>query len=103
MRAVIQRWIICLCGGMLFPFAEAQVVQRGVVLEMNSGNRPLAGVEIRATGAASSDSDQEGQFVLSFVSSFPGDPLLLDVWGIERSGFFNGREKWAKGFENQRV
>lgn len=26
-----------------------------------------------------------------------------DVWGIERSGFFNGREKWAKGFENQRV
>lgn len=29
--------------------------------------------------------------------------LLVDVWGIERSGFFNGREKWAKGFENQRV
>ena len=27
----------------------------------------------------------------------------IDVWGIERSGFFNGREKWAKGFENQRV
>ena len=27
----------------------------------------------------------------------------LKVWGIERSGFFNGREKWAKGFENQRV
>ena len=27
----------------------------------------------------------------------------LNLWGIERSGFFNGREKWAKGFENQRV
>lgn len=27
----------------------------------------------------------------------------VPVWGIERSGFFNGREKWAKGFENQRV
>ena len=27
----------------------------------------------------------------------------MTVWGIERSGFFNGREKWAKGFENQRV
>lgn len=26
-----------------------------------------------------------------------------DIWGIERSVFFNGREKWAKGFENQRV
>ena len=31
--------------------------------------------------------------------------LLNDfhLWGIERSVFFNGREKWAKGFENQRV
>lgn len=28
---------------------------------------------------------------------------LINLWGIERSGFFNGREKWAKGFENQRV
>lgn len=28
---------------------------------------------------------------------------FTNVWGIERSGFFNGREKWAKGFENQRV
>ena len=28
---------------------------------------------------------------------------MSDLWGIERSGFFNGREKWAKGFENQRV
>lgn len=28
---------------------------------------------------------------------------LVLVWGIERSGFFNGREKWAKDFENQRV
>ena len=26
-----------------------------------------------------------------------------DIWGIERSGFFNGREKWVKGFENQMV
>lgn len=30
-------------------------------------------------------------------------PEGIPVWGIERSGFFNGREKWAKGFENQRV
>ena len=29
--------------------------------------------------------------------------VFLTLWGIERSGFFNGREKWAKGFENQRV
>lgn len=25
------------------------------------------------------------------------------VWGIERSGFFSGREKWVKSFENQRA
>lgn len=29
--------------------------------------------------------------------------IVAVLWGIERSGFFNGREKWAKGFENQRV
>lgn len=29
--------------------------------------------------------------------------LALLLWGIERSVFFNGREKWAKDFENQRV
>lgn len=29
--------------------------------------------------------------------------VAVKLWGIERSGFFNGREKWAKGFENQRV
>lgn len=27
----------------------------------------------------------------------------VSIWGIERSVFFNGWEKWAKGFENQRV
>lgn len=31
------------------------------------------------------------------------DSYEICVWGIERSGFFNGRGKWAKGFENQRV
>lgn len=31
------------------------------------------------------------------------EAIRLFLWGIERSGFFNGREKWAKGFENQRV
>lgn len=52
-------------------------------------------------------------FILLFVTGcstdeteyFPEDNVLVEVkvWGIERSGFFNGREKWAKGFENQRV
>ena len=29
--------------------------------------------------------------------------LGVVIWGIERSGFFNGQGKWAKGFENQMV
>lgn len=40
---------------------------------------------------------------LNLLFSFQLLLPLKDVWGIERSGFFNGREKWAKGFENQRV
>lgn len=41
---------------------------------------------------------------LSVVAALGGFLFGYDtVWGIERSGFFNGREKWAKGFENQRV
>ena len=41
--------------------------------------------------------------VLLLFSLLKVDANPLVVWGIERSGFFNGREKWAKGFENQRV
>ena len=35
--------------------------------------------------------------------SMPQGGESIKLWGIERSGFFNGREKWAKDFENQRV
>lgn len=37
------------------------------------------------------------EIILSQLSAF------RYIWGIERSGFFNGREKWVKGFENQMV
>ena len=39
-------------------------------------------------------------FMLQNIGLFP---LLDSLWGIERSGFFNDRGKWAKGFDNQRV
>ena len=51
----------------------------------------------------------DGCFFMETPSELNGAKLKMavlkneDVWGIERSGFFNGREKWAKGFENQRV
>lgn len=38
-----------------------------------------------------------------YVLEYKTNTFRAKVWGIERSGFFNGREKWAKGFENQRV
>ena len=43
--------------------------------------------------------------VLNTTVGYTGGPEANPtyIWGIERSGFFNGREKWAKGFENQRV
>ena len=53
-------------------------------------------LSLRGTGAYS----LSGQVLASY--EIP-KTTNLDVWGIERSGFFNGREKWAKGFENQRV
>lgn len=49
-----------------------------------------------------------GGYILRFSimidsNFYIGCSILFYIWGIERSGFFNGREKWAKGFENQRV
>ena len=63
---------------------------------------------------AESIGDTSLQKCLERLKSWEGNPdypseisLYYDhapyLWGIERSGFFNGREKWAKGFENQRV
>ncbi len=47
--------------------------------------------------------DNMGHLIPIYVLSDASKNRLFNVWGIERSGFFNGREKWAKGFENQRV
>ena len=38
-----------------------------------------------------------------FINAAELSGVFFSVWGIERSGFFNDRGKWAKGFENQRV
>lgn len=42
-------------------------------------------------------------FAVSSTDTVEAVQQTKKIWGIERSGFFNGREKWAKGFENQRV
>lgn len=41
--------------------------------------------------------------VKAFLYTAVRNKALNELWGIERSGFFNGRGKWVKGFENQRV
>jgi len=48
---------------------------------------------------------QYKQKIFILIKDYPINTniFLKYLWGIERSGFFNGREKWAKGFENQRV
>lgn len=38
----------------------------------------------------------------SYMKNF-GFLKINHIWGIERSGFFNGREKWVKGFESQMI
>ncbi len=39
----------------------------------------------------------------SFRTEITVPQIHIYIWGIERSGFFNDRGKWVKGFENQRV
>lgn len=51
---------------------------------------------------AGGDMDGALRLLREFLSTVPYCDNT-NLWGIERSGFFNGREKWAKGFENQRV
>ena len=41
--------------------------------------------------------------ILTFPIGCPQIIFHKKLWGIERSGFFNGQGKWAKGFENQMV
>lgn len=57
---------------------RAQVEQKGIVVEMSSHNRPVAGVQIKAYGATPTDSDGKGLFTLTFPNAFPGDPLSLN-------------------------
>ncbi len=60
-------------------------------------------VEYIRTGVVTFDEliqDTDGEFS---VEKRREVKQLLEIWGIERSGFFNGQGKWAKGFENQMV
>lgn len=66
-------------------YLSAQTTQKGIVTEMSSNNKPVAGAEIKVAGASPTDSDNEGRFVLTFTSSLPGDPLMIN--DIYKKGF----------------
>lgn len=104
--------------GLLFTFicllpagsmAQNKVTLSGKVIDQHG--TPIAQATIAVENTTSGTyTDDRGKYSLqvapgkhTFVVSFLGYQTVKQLWGIERSGFFNGREKWAKGFENQRV
>lgn len=68
--------ILSFCGFTLF----AQVDQRGSVTLYDSGNTPLAGVQVTAYGAPATDTDQNGSFVLRFPDRKPGMTAYTDLY-----------------------
>lgn len=62
--------------------------------------------EIRSSGMSISSPHRVSLYstlLINIADTYFAHGDLETVWGIQRSGFFNGRGKWAKGFENQRV
>ena len=75
---------------------------RGRIIDVTKQTLPGASIYIEKlhTGVTS---DVNGFYTFPNLDPGTYTVKVSYVWGIERSGFFNGREKWAKGFENQRV
>lgn len=69
---------ICLMWYMYVPAGYAQVKQVGRVTLQNSGNKPLANVQVRAIGAIPTGSDSGGRFTLQYNKARKGQLLLLD-------------------------
>ena len=57
----------------------------------------------RAYDTSWETNDVIGVFMLASENKNILETNVPYVWGIERSGFFNGREKWVKGFESQMI
>lgn len=100
-QGVADVYTCCSLGGR----TEGNVASQTFVIAVKAGTYQFSfGIEHWAAGVSTGivcvDNEADGHFaVWHGITS----EILCLVWGIERSGFFNGREKWAKGFENQRV
>lgn len=77
---------------------NAQTTQPGIVQEYNEKAKktPLSGVEVTAKYAASTVSDKNGKFTLSFLTGKPGQHI--DLRSIKKNGYeiFNKEavEQW---------
>ena len=84
-------------------------MQTEIIKRNNSSSSEVDLIEVREGKAVTSSLVVAEYFgkahkdVLRAIKSLDCSELFNQLWGIERSGFFNGRGKWAKGFENQRV
>ena len=66
-------------------WVHAQIIQKGTVLEQNSGKQPVSGVQIIFTGAPPTDSDNLGVFSLVFPNKKEGTPLNYEE--ISKNGY----------------
>ena len=58
-------------------FAQAPLIQNGLVREQNSGKKPIAGVQIVFSQAVPATSDQAGKFRLAFAGIKAGDLVFM--------------------------
>ena len=64
---------------------QAKVVQPGRVRLQNSGNKPLAGVQVSFFGSNRTTSDGKGIFLLEFPDKKPGDEIVAPK--VSRPGY----------------
>ncbi|WP_300698218.1 tetratricopeptide repeat protein [Bacteroides sp.] len=66
-------------------YSHGQATQKGKVTLFNSGKQPLSGTEILVIGAPASDTDANGNFVLTLPKASPGQALV--VTSIYKKGY----------------
>lgn len=66
-------------------YGHGQATQKGKVTLFNSGKQPLSGTEILVIGAPASDTDANGNFVLTLPKASPGQALV--VTSIYKKGY----------------
>ncbi|MFZ4402182.1 MAG: hypothetical protein ACOYO1_19280 [Bacteroidales bacterium] len=77
---------ILLLSLIVLPFlVNAQATVKGIVTEQNSGNKPIAGVQIKVLGSVPEQSDNAGQFLLLFSSKKPGDRIIVSE--VSKKGY----------------